>query len=87
MKFRNDTILEIMLDNERDHGFIKCLTHLGCYIYPLPPVDELKHRAYCKWYNSTSHATNVGKSNRPLMKDDLVCQGYKLTQRPSRLIY
>jgi hypothetical protein len=24
----------------------------------VPPTDELKHRAYCKWHNSFSHATN-----------------------------
>jgi hypothetical protein len=24
----------------------------------VPPADELKHRAYCKWHNSFSHATN-----------------------------
>jgi hypothetical protein len=24
----------------------------------LPPLDELKRRAYCKWNNSFSHATN-----------------------------
>jgi hypothetical protein len=26
--------------------------------HKLPPLDELKRRAYCKWYNSFSHATN-----------------------------
>jgi hypothetical protein len=26
--------------------------------YIVPPADELKHRAYCKWHNSFSHATN-----------------------------
>jgi hypothetical protein len=26
--------------------------------YIIPPVDELKRRAYCKWHNSFSHATN-----------------------------
>jgi hypothetical protein len=24
----------------------------------IPPIDELKRRAYCKWHNSFSHATN-----------------------------
>jgi hypothetical protein len=24
----------------------------------IPPLDELKRRAYCKWHNSCSHATN-----------------------------
>jgi hypothetical protein len=26
--------------------------------YTIPPADELKHRTYCKWHNSFSHATN-----------------------------
>jgi hypothetical protein len=26
--------------------------------YTVPPVDELKRRAYCKWHNSFSHTTN-----------------------------
>jgi hypothetical protein len=26
--------------------------------YIVPPTDELKRRAYCKWHNSFSHATN-----------------------------
>jgi hypothetical protein len=26
--------------------------------YTVPPADELKCRAYCKWHNSFSHATN-----------------------------
>jgi hypothetical protein len=26
--------------------------------YTVPPADELKRRAYCKWHNSFSHATN-----------------------------
>jgi hypothetical protein len=26
--------------------------------YIIPPADELKRRAYCKWHNSFSHATN-----------------------------
>jgi hypothetical protein len=26
--------------------------------YIVPPADELKRRAYCKWHNSFSHATN-----------------------------
>jgi hypothetical protein len=26
--------------------------------YTVPPTDELKHRAYCKWHNSFFHATN-----------------------------
>jgi hypothetical protein len=26
--------------------------------YIVPPADELKCRAYCKWHNSFSHATN-----------------------------
>jgi hypothetical protein len=34
------------------NGNIK-LTHI------FPPMDELKRRAYCKWLNSFSHATNV----------------------------
>ena len=24
----------------------------------MPPFEELKRRAYCKWYDSSSHATN-----------------------------
>jgi hypothetical protein len=26
--------------------------------YTVPPADELKRRAYCKWHNSFFHATN-----------------------------
>jgi hypothetical protein len=26
--------------------------------YTVPPAEELKRRAYCKWHNSFSHATN-----------------------------
>jgi hypothetical protein len=26
--------------------------------HTVPSADELKHRAYCKWHNSFSHATN-----------------------------
>jgi hypothetical protein len=26
--------------------------------YTVPPADELKCRAYCKWHNSFSHVTN-----------------------------
>jgi hypothetical protein len=26
--------------------------------HTVPPVDELKRCAYCKWHNSFSHATN-----------------------------
>jgi hypothetical protein len=26
--------------------------------HTVPSTDELKHRAYCKWHNSFSHATN-----------------------------
>jgi hypothetical protein len=26
--------------------------------HTLPPLDELKRHAYCKWHNSFSHATN-----------------------------
>jgi hypothetical protein len=26
--------------------------------YIVPPADELRHHAYCKWHNSFSHATN-----------------------------
>jgi hypothetical protein len=35
--------------------------HKGGYIkisHTLPPREELKRRAYCKWHNSYSHATN-----------------------------
>jgi hypothetical protein len=35
--------------------------HKGGYIkvsHTLPPLEELKRRAYCKWLNSYSHATN-----------------------------
>jgi hypothetical protein len=24
----------------------------------IPPLDELKRKAYCRWHNSYSHATN-----------------------------
>ena len=26
--------------------------------HAIPSLEELKHHAYCKWHNSTSHATN-----------------------------
>jgi hypothetical protein len=26
--------------------------------HTIPPIEELRKRAYCKWYNSHSHATN-----------------------------
>ena len=26
--------------------------------HAIPSPEELKHHAYCKWHNSTSHATN-----------------------------
>jgi hypothetical protein len=42
-----DKIFDELLKN----GNIK-LTHT------IPPIDELKRRAYCKWHNSFSHATN-----------------------------
>jgi hypothetical protein len=35
--------------------------HKGGYIklsHTLPPLEELKQQAYCKWHNSFSHATN-----------------------------
>jgi hypothetical protein len=35
--------------------------HQGGYIklsHTLPPLEELKRQAYCKWHNSYSHATN-----------------------------
>jgi hypothetical protein len=35
--------------------------HKGGYIkisHTLPPLEDLKWRAYCKWHNSYSHATN-----------------------------
>jgi hypothetical protein len=35
--------------------------HKGGYIkisHTLPLLEELKRRAFCKWYNSFSHATN-----------------------------
>jgi hypothetical protein len=35
--------------------------HKGDYIklyHTLPPLEELKRRAYCKWHNSYSHITN-----------------------------
>jgi hypothetical protein len=42
-----DKIFDELLKNDN----IK-LTHT------IPPTDELKRRAYCKWHNSFSHATN-----------------------------
>jgi hypothetical protein len=27
-------------------------------VHTIPPPNELKRRAYCKWHNSFSHATN-----------------------------
>jgi hypothetical protein len=42
-----DKIFDELLKN----GNIK-LTHT------IPPINELKRRAYCKWHNSFSHATN-----------------------------
>jgi hypothetical protein len=41
--------------------------------HTMPLIDQLKRRAYCKFHNSFSYATNdaipfVGKYNQPLMK-------------------
>jgi hypothetical protein len=52
--------------------------HKGSYIklsHTLPPLEELKRRAYSKWHNSSSHALmiamfSVNRCNWPLMKDD-----------------
>jgi hypothetical protein len=32
----------------------------GCIMmsHTIPPLDELKQKAYCRWHNSFSHATN-----------------------------
>ena len=43
--------------------------------HAIPSPEEFKRHAYCKWHNSTSHATNdynfsVDRYNRPLIKDD-----------------
>jgi hypothetical protein len=40
-----------IFDELHKNGNIK-LTHT------IPPIDELKRHAYCKWHNSFSHATN-----------------------------
>ena len=32
-------------------GYIRCQ-------HKIPPVEELKKKAYCKWHNVFSHATN-----------------------------
>ena len=36
------------------------LNRLGCIklSHTIPPLEELKRRAYCKWHYSFSHATN-----------------------------
>jgi hypothetical protein len=52
-----------IFDEQLKNGNIK-LTHT------IPPIDELKRRAYCKWHNSFSHATMtvmffVDRYNRP----------------------
>jgi hypothetical protein len=26
--------------------------------HTIPPLDELKQKAYCRWHNSFAHATN-----------------------------
>ena len=33
------------------------LGHIKLF-HAIPPLEELKRRAYCKWHNSFSHATN-----------------------------
>ena len=41
--------------------------------YTVPPADELNRRAYCKWHNSFSHATNdcnVFRRQIQLTRDD-----------------
>jgi hypothetical protein len=43
--------------------------------YTVPPTNELKRRAYCKWHNSFSYALMIvmcsdDKSNWPLTRDD-----------------
>ena len=40
-----------IFDELHRNGNIK-LSHV------IPPLDELKRRAYCKWHDSSSHATN-----------------------------
>jgi hypothetical protein len=52
MKFTfNVTKCDRIFDELIKNGNIK-LTHT------IPSMDELKRRAYCKWHNSFSHATN-----------------------------
>ena len=36
---------------------LKLLGHIKLS-HAIPPLDELKRHAYCKWHNSFSHATN-----------------------------
>jgi len=40
-----------IFDELHRNGNIK-LSHV------IPPLEELKRRAYCKWHDSSSHATN-----------------------------
>jgi hypothetical protein len=52
MKFTFDVLkCDRIFDEMLKNGYIK-LSHL------LLPLDELKHRAYCKRHNSASHSTN-----------------------------
>ena len=59
---------DCIFDELLRHGHLK-ITHV------IPPLEELKRRAYCKFYNYSSHATNDcnvfrRQYNRPKMKDD-----------------
>ena len=42
---------ERIFDELYKSGYIKCL-------HNIPQIEELKNKAYCKWHNIFSHATN-----------------------------
>lgn len=49
--------------------------HEGGYIksaYTLPPTDEIKRKAYCKWHKKLLMIAifSVDRSNRSLMRND-----------------
>jgi hypothetical protein len=44
---------------EIELGFSELLKNRNIRLsHAIPPLDELKQRAYCKWYNLFCHATN-----------------------------
>jgi hypothetical protein len=66
--------LKFTFDISRSDRIFDELLNLGNIkiSHTMPPLDEIKRRAYCKFHNSCSHATNdynvFLRYNLPLMK-------------------